>query len=105
MSKLESIYPECSSFESFVKEYDKNHNEYTFKYKNFCIRLNYNRDGSKFVIYRAKEEYYEKSIFWRMFHHNKIEMLDYQEFDTPIELAQNAIIDGKTLIEIWDELE
>lgn len=103
MAKIQKIYPELSSWEEFVKEYNKNHNEYTFKYNNFYIRLDYNKDGTKFVIYRIKEEEYTKSFFWKIFH--KIEAIDYQEFSTTEELTSKAIIDGKLFKDIFEELE
>lgn len=86
----------------FIERYLINHEEFKFKYKKYIIDLLYSSDGKKIAYYIS--DYIEKdSIFDYIKNRNKY--LYYYEFDSPQELINNFIIDGKSFKEIWNELE
>ncbi len=89
-------------WDEFVERYLINHEEFSFKYKNYIIDLLYSRDGTKFAYYIS--EYIEnESIFSIIKNRNKY--LKYDEFDSPEELLEKFSLDQKKFKEIWNELE
>ncbi len=79
---------EIFTWEEFFERYTKNHEEFSFYYKNQVIHLITDFDGFYYNI-GTEEKGYKIS----------------NKFSSPQELLEKAKFDGKSLKEIWDELE
>lgn len=93
--KRSLIYIQCGkkieeelTYEKFVKTID---NEYWFKYKDKTIDIAFHHEQDK-KIYELNINGYEKDAM-------------RYEFNSPEELLENGRVDGKTLKDIWEDLE
>ena len=82
------INQENFTWEEFFERYTKNHEEFNFYYKNQVIHLITDFDGFYYNIGTEDDGY-------------KIS----RKFNSPHELLKKAKFDGKTLEEIWNELD
>lgn len=85
------------SYDIFVKEL-LNGDEFWFKYQDNSIDIAHYPKENK-----ANDMVYHISINY--VNDLKCENGEHQFFDTPEELLEKGRIDGKTIKEIWDELE
>lgn len=92
--KRSLIYTQCGkiieeelTYEKFLSTIDYEH---CFVYKDKTIDIAFHYEGSKQI--------WELNI-------NSDTYKEYLTFNSPQELIENARIDGKSIREIWDELE
>lgn len=85
--KLKKPIFEELTYEKFVENID---NELSFIYKNINIDIAFHYEGKK-KVYELNLNDYEKTT--------------HQYFNSADELLMNARIEGKSIKEIWNELE
>lgn len=86
----------------FLERYLTNHEEFHLKYHNYKIDLLYSCNGEKFAYYISHYNDND-NLFQRIKNRNRY--LEFREFVSPYDLIEKFAINGKTLKDIWDELD
>ncbi|ERJ11758.1 hypothetical protein [Haloplasma contractile] len=76
-------------WQEFLDRYVNNHEEFVFKYKDIKIELLYAPKGDGFSVYLVKNK----------------KVIDEKIYSLPQKLLSDFKINGKLIIDIWDDLE
>lgn len=84
---MKSKYSEIFPYSEFLERYVVQREEFLFYYKGKEINLSYGPDDLAELAYGNRPNYF------------------YKDYNSPQQFLQDPIFDGKTIEEIWDELE
>lgn len=98
------------NWDEFYERYVNGHEEFCLKWRNFIIELLYAPNGQRFAYYVSTEwRDNNKGTLWNFFrlikHWKKDKPLSQGLFDSPEELLNHFRLEGKTLIELWPEMD